>query len=251
VSRAERGATDRAALAPDHLQDAHRTKFARARTRRDSSRMPAHRLTSQTIDDEQSLRALIGQPLTLVTTKVIAHLTPATRPFIEKSPFLCLATTDAEGHCDVSPRGDPAGFVRILDDRTLLIPERPGNRIADSLTNILRCPRVGLLFIVPGVGDTLRVNGRATLTTDAELLAPCAVEGKAPRLGILVDIEQAYTHCSKAFLRSHFWDPSRFVERSALPSSGELFKCIHGESFDAAEYDRARDERYARREGFY
>ena len=151
----------------------------------------------------------------------------------------------------MSPRGDPRGFVRILDDVTLLVPERPGNRIADSLRNIVRNPRVGLLFVIPGVSDTFRVNGRATLTTDAELLAPCEVEGKLPKLGILVDIESAYTQCSKAFLRSQLWDPSRFVDRAALPTNGEILAALQGDGFDATAYDEARAERYARRDGFY
>ena len=213
--------------------------------------MAPHRLTSQTIDDEQALRELIGTPEPIVAAKVTARLNPLTRRFIERAPFLCLATSDREGRCDVSPRGDPAGFVRILDDVTLLVPERPGNRIADTLRNILANPRVGILFILPGVGETFRVNGRATLTTDAALLAPCAVMGKAPRLGILVDIDEAYTQCPKAFLRSHLWDPSRFIDRSELPSNGEIHRAIQGGAFDADAYDAARAERYARREGFY
>jgi PPOX class probable FMN-dependent enzyme len=147
--------------------------------------------------------------------------------------------------------GDPRGFVRIVDDTTLLIPERPGNRLADSLRNILQNPQVGLLFVIPGVGETFRVNGRATLTTDTALLAPCVVENKVPKLGILVDIEAAYTQCPKAFLRSGLWDPTTFIDRSALPSSGEIHRTIEGESFDAAAYDEARAARYARREGFY
>jgi PPOX class probable FMN-dependent enzyme len=151
----------------------------------------------------------------------------------------------------VSPRGDPAGFVRILDDRTLLLPERPGNRLADSLRNILRNPHVGLLFFMPGITDTFRVNGRATITTDAALLAACVVEGKVPQLGILVDIDQAYTHCSKAFLRSDFWNPARFIDRSELPTNGQIHKERAGEAFDAAAYDAERAARYAKREGFY
>jgi uncharacterized protein len=151
----------------------------------------------------------------------------------------------------VSPRGDPAGFVRIIDEATLLIPERPGNRIADSLRNILENPHVGVLFMIPGVTDTFRVNGRATLTTDAVLLAPCEVEGKVPKLGILIDIEEAYAQCSKAFLRSHLWDPSSAVDRETLPTFGQIMRSIQGESFDAEAYDAARAGRYARREGFY
>src|SRR5205085_6553110 len=139
----------------------------------------------------------------------------------------------------------------ILDDDTLLLPERPGNRIADSLTNILANPHVGLLFLVPGATETFRVNGRATLTTDRALLAPCAVEGKLPKLGILVDIDEAYTQCSKAILRSQLWDPSRFVTQGDLPSNGRIMRVINGPAIDADTYDRERAARYARRENFY
>lgn len=210
-----------------------------------------HRLTTATIESEDALRALLGEPVPTVCMKITDRLNAKTRTFIERSPFMCLATSDEQGHCDVSPRGDPAGFVRILDDRTLLIPERPGNRLADSLRNILLNPRVGLLFVLPGVGETFRVNGRATLTTDEALLAPSAVEGKPPKLGILVDIESAYTHCPKAFIRSRLWDPSAFVDAAVLPTSGEILREIQGGEFDADDYDRQRAERYARREGFY
>lgn len=213
--------------------------------------MAAHRLTSATIDDEAQLLALLGEPSELVRSKCRPALTPLTRAFIEKSPLVCLATSDERGSCDVSPRGDGPGFVRILDERTLLVPERPGNRIADSLRNILRNPHVALLFVIPGVADSFRVDGRATLVTDAELLAPSTVEGKPPRLGILVDIETAYPQCGKAFLRSQCWDPARFLERAALPSFGAIMAEIQGEGFSAEAYDVERVERYARREGFY
>jgi len=211
----------------------------------------AHRLTNQTIDDELALRALIPEPTALVCAKISDRLNRFTRQWIERAPLVCLATSGKDATCDVSPRGDPAGFVRILDDATLLLPERPGNRIADSLRNILANPRVGMLFIVPGVTETFRVNGRATLTTDAALLAPCAVEGKVPRLGILVDIEEAYTQCSKAFIRSDLWNPTRHLPREALPSNGQIMNELSRGTIDAAEYDEARAGRYARREGFY
>jgi PPOX class probable FMN-dependent enzyme len=213
--------------------------------------MAAHRLTQETIGDEDALRELLGEPKPIVCAKLSDRLNHLTRQFIERSPFVCIATADEHGTCDVSPRGDPRGFVRILDDETLLIPERPGNRIADTLRNIVRNPNVGLLFFVPGIGDTFRVNGKATLTTDAKLLAPCVVEGKLPRLGILVDIEAAFTHCSKAFLRSQLWDPTQFIDRTALPTNGEIMKVLQGADFDAAAYDAERADRYARREGFY
>ena len=161
-----------------------------------------HPRTSHIIRNEDQLRALIGEPAELTCAKVSDRLNPMTRLFIERSPFVCMATSDLAGHCDLNPQGDPAGFVRILDERTLLVPDRPGSRLADALRNMLANPHVALLFIVPGVADTFRVNGRATITTDAELHAACAVEGKPPSLGLLVDIDEAYTQCSKAFLRS-------------------------------------------------
>jgi PPOX class probable FMN-dependent enzyme len=212
--------------------------------------MPPHRLTSEIITGEDALRALIGEPLPLTRAKIVDYVTPLTRLFIERAPFLCISTSDQHGNCDVSPRGDPPGFVRILDEHTLLVPDRPGNRLADTLRNILKNPHVGLLFIIPGITDTFRVNGRATLTTDAALLEPCLVEGKLPKLGILVDIDEAYTQCSKAFLRSHLWDPARFMDRAELPSNGELLKSVK-DDVDAEDYDQKRDARYAKREGFY
>jgi uncharacterized protein len=206
--------------------------------------------TLTTIRDEEELRRLLGEPSDLVRAKVGDRLNELTRQFVDRSPFVLLATSAPDGTCDVSPRGDPPGFVRVLDEQTLLLPERPGNRLADSLRNILANPRVGLLFVVPGVGDTLRVNGRATLVTDDELLAPSAVDGKVPTLGILVHADEVFTHCSKAFLRSQLWDPERYVERSELPSSGEIHR-RRDPSFDAESYDAERAKRYARREGFY
>jgi PPOX class probable FMN-dependent enzyme len=199
---------------------------------------------------EESLRALVGEPTDVVRSKVADRLDELTRQFVERSPFLCLATSAADGTCDVSPRGDPAGFVRILDERTLLLPDRPGNRLADSLRNVLQNPHVALLFILPGVGDTFRVNGRATIVTDPELLAPCAVEGKTPKLGLRIEIDEAFTHCSKAFLRAQLWDPERYLRRDELPSSGEILRSLDP-SIDAGAYDAERAERYARRDGFY
>jgi uncharacterized protein len=210
-----------------------------------------HPRTTQLIRSEAELRALIGEPAPLTCAKIADRLNDATRLFIERSPFVCIATSDATGACDLSPRGDPPGFVRILDERTLLIPERPGNRLADSLRNMLANPHIALLFIVPGVTDTFRVNGRAAITTDAALLAPSAVEGKAPRLGVLVDIDEAYTQCSKAFLRSHLWDVQRHVDPARLPTGGQVHRAIQGEAFDAEQYDRERAERYRQRVGFY
>ena len=205
----------------------------------------------QGIETEEQLRAIIGEPSELVVSKLADRLNALTRQFVERSPFVCVATTRPDGGVDVSPRGDPAGFVRILDERTLLLPDRPGNRIADTLTNLLRDPRIGLLFLVPGIGDTFRVNGRAVLIDDPELLAPSAVEGKPPRLGIVVAIEEAYTQCSKALIRSDLWNPGRHVDRAELPTNGELLRSVGLPELDAEQYDREWAERYVRREGFY
>src|SRR6266576_6573606 len=137
-------------------------------------------LAPRAITDEAQLREIVGAPAGLVVSKIADRLNPLTRQFVERSPFVCVATARPDGGLDVSPRGDPAGFVRILDERTLLLPDRPGNRIADTLTNLLADPRIALLFLIPGVGDSFRVNGRAVVTDDPELLARSAVEGKVP-----------------------------------------------------------------------
>jgi uncharacterized protein len=205
----------------------------------------------EAIRDERRLREVIGSPAPLVAAKVADRLNELTREFILRSPFVCVATASPNGGLDVSPRGDPAGFVRILDDRTLLLPERPGNRIADTLTNLLADSRIALLFLIPGVGDSFRVNGRATVTDDPALLEPSAVEGKAPKLGILVAVEEAYTQCSKALIRSDLWNPERHVDRSELPSGGAILRAVADPALDADEYDRERAARYARREGLY
>jgi PPOX class probable FMN-dependent enzyme len=202
------------------------------------------------ISAEDALRSTIGEPTDLVRSKITDRLNDLTRQFIERSPFLCLATSGADGSCDVSPKGDPAGFVRILDEKTLLLPDRPGNRLADSLRNILQNPHVALLFVIPGVTDTFRVNGCATIVDDPAVLADCAVEGKVPKLALRIEIDEAYTHCSKAFLRSNLWDPDGYVDRDELPSSGEVMASLNSE-IEPAEYDAERAERYQRREGFY
>ena len=208
-------------------------------------------MAPRTITDEAELREAIGSPTAVVQSKIAPQLNDLTRQFVERSPFVCVATATPEGGLDVSPRGDPAGFVRILDEGTLLLPDRPGNKLADTLTNLLADDRIALLFLIPGVGDSFRVNGRARIVQDEELLAGSAVDGKAPKLGILVAIEEAYTQCSKALIRSDLWNPERHIERSELPSSGEIMRAVADPEFDAETYDRERAERYARGEGLY
>jgi PPOX class probable FMN-dependent enzyme len=203
------------------------------------------------ITTERELREVIGHPTDQVLAKISDQVNELTRQFIERSPYVCVGTVGPDGGLDVSPRGDPAGFVRILDERTLLIPDRPGNRIADTLTNVLADPRIALLFLIPGIGDTFRVNGRATITDDAELLKPSSIEGKAPKLGILVAIEEAFTQCPKASIRSDLWNPHTHVDRDQLPSMGAILRSLCSPDFNVEKYDSERAERYARREGVY
>jgi PPOX class probable FMN-dependent enzyme len=204
------------------------------------------------IETEDELREVIGgEAADIVRAKLADRLNELTRQFVERSPFVCVATARPEGGIDVSPRGDPAGFVRVLDDFTLLVPERPGNRLADTLTNLLADPRIGLLFLIPGVGDTFRVNGTAFITDDQDLLAGSAVNGKPPRLGIVVSVAEAYTQCAKALIRSDLWNPENHIARSELPPHGEILKLISLPDLDVVEHERARAERYARGEDLY
>jgi uncharacterized protein len=203
------------------------------------------------IGTESELREVIGSPSQLVAGKVADRLNEIFREYIERSPFVCVASVSPDGRLDVSPRGDPAGFVRILDERTLLIPERPGNKIADTLTNVIATGRVALLFLVPGVGDTFRVNGSARIVDDVDLLEASAVEGKKPSLGLLVTVEEAYTQCSKALVRSDLWNPDKHTDPKAMPTTGQMLKAVSDPTLDVDEYERARGERYRKREGFY
>jgi hypothetical protein len=194
------------------------------------------------------VRQVIGDPIELVQLKVQPSLDVHSRAFIERAPFVALGTVGADGTSDVSPRGDPAGFVQVLDDNTLAIPERPGNKLADSLTNVLETGEVGLLFFVPGVEETLRVNGNATITDDAELLAGMAVKGKTPELAIVVDVKEAFVHCAKAFRRSSLWDPAMHVERSELPSIGQMIRDqVKPPDLKASEIEEFAQEDYRTR----
>jgi PPOX class probable FMN-dependent enzyme len=177
-----------------------------------------------TIATETALRDIIGDAHPITVDKEMDYLDKHARHFINLSPFLCLGTTNGEGQADVSPRGDPAGFVKVMDDRTLLIPERPGNRRADSMLNVMVEPVVGLIFFVPGIEETLRISGRATVIDDAAELADLAVRGKAPKLGIRVSVERVFFHCAKALKRSHLWDPNARVARDAFPTPGQVIR---------------------------
>jgi PPOX class probable FMN-dependent enzyme len=170
----------------------------------------------------EALRAVIGHPEGLAVAKAIHRLDRHCRRFIELSPFLCLGSADGAGKADVSPRGDRPGFVRVLDDRTLLIPERPGNARIDTLSNILENPNVALIFLIPGFEDTLRVNGTAEVTVDKDLLAPSTVDGRAPKAGILVTVDEAFLHCAKAFRRAKLWSAEAQVDRKEMPSLARI-----------------------------
>lgn len=170
----------------------------------------------------ESLRSLYGEPSGLAARKAIRRLDKHCRAFIARSPFLVLGTAGSNGQADVSPRGDPPGFVAVLDDTTLLIPDRPGNNRIDSLSNVAENPEVALIFFVPGMNETLRVNGTATITHDAGLLASLAVMGRAPRAGIVVRVREAYLHCAKALIRSKLWAKETQVERSEFPSLARM-----------------------------
>jgi len=169
------------------------------------------------IEDEAALRALHHAPMSRATDKVLSALDIHCRRFIEASPFCVISTQGPDG-ADVSPRGDPPGFVRVLDPRTLLLPDRVGNNRLDGMANLLANPRAGLLFLVPGMDESLRVNGVARLTDDPRLLEPCAVQGRAPKIGVLVSVEEAFLHCGKALIRSGLWKDEARIDRKTFPS---------------------------------
>jgi PPOX class probable FMN-dependent enzyme len=174
------------------------------------------------ITDEQSLRSLFHATHPLAALKSQGSLDKHAQAFIRRSPFLCIGTQSLDGRADVSPRGDPVGFVKILDQHTLAIPDRPGNNRLDTLTNILANPSVGLLFIIPGFDDTLRVNGQATLVTDPEILEGMSVNDRAPKLAIVVKVGEVFLHCAKAFRRSKLWNPDHFQSRDEMPSLSKI-----------------------------
>jgi uncharacterized protein len=170
------------------------------------------------------------------------RITAAYRALIEASPFFALATSGPDG-LDCSPRGDPKGFVRILDDKTIAVPDRRGNNRIDSLRNLLNDPRVALLFLIPGVSETLRIAGRATISTDPELCASFTMQGKAPRTVLVIAVDQVFFQCAKAIVRSKLWDPSMHVERATLPTAGKILAEISGGKMGGDEHDRIAPER--------
>lgn len=175
-----------------------------------------------TITDERSLRSLFEATHALAAQKCLDSLDQHAQAFIRRSPFICLGTQNLDGKADVSPRGDPVGFVKILDQHTLAIPDRPGNNRLDSLVNILANPSVGLLFIIPGFDDTLRVNGQASLVIDPEILKSMGVNDRIPKLAIVVKVSEVFLHCAKAFRRSQLWNPDHFQDRREMPSLSKI-----------------------------
>jgi PPOX class probable FMN-dependent enzyme len=190
----------------------------------------------------EQLEALYGQPSGGAVYKEIDHISDHYRAFIEKAPFVVVSTVAPEG-LDSSPRGDPAGFVRVVDRHTVLIPDRRGNNRLDTLKNIVRDPRISLLFLIPGVGETLRINGRAGITTDPALCASFAINGKDPKSIIRVTAERVYFQCSKAIVRSKLWDPDACIDRSELPSTGAMIEALAPGPFDGKAYDDEYPER--------
>lgn len=184
------------------------------------------------VSDEKDLRALFKATHPIALEKSRPRLDRHARDFLARSPFLCIGTQSPEGLADVSPRGDPCGFVKVLDDRTLLIPDRPGNNRLDTQRNILANPAVGLLFMIPGFDDTMRVNGKAQITRDPDLLEMMTVNDRRPVVAIVVHVEEVFLHCAKAFRRSRLWDPSQIQDRSDMPS---LVKMILDQTTGAPE----------------
>ena len=174
------------------------------------------------IGTESELRLAYGETMDIAEQKCLPKLDKYCQEFISKSPILCLGTSDSDGKADVSPRGDPPGFVQVLDGETIFIPDRPGNNRLDTMTNIIENPNVGILFLIPGFDDTLRVNGNATVVQDQEILNQCIVNGKIPKAGILVKVNEAFLHCAKAFKRSKLWDESSKQDRTAMPSLAKM-----------------------------
>ena len=175
-------------------------------------------IDEHTISSVHDLRAIVGEPLERVLTKEMPALDARAAEFVAAAPFLVLATAAADGTCDASPKGGPPGFVKVLDERRLALPDFPGNRRFDGLQNLVERPGIALLFVVPGITETLRVNGTAQLTRDPELLEACAVDGKLPWFVADIQVEQVFSHCSKAFLRSGLWKPDSWPDAAGIPS---------------------------------
>jgi uncharacterized protein len=196
-----------------------------------------------TITDEQALRDLFPPTHDMAISKIQTTLDQHAQAFIARAPFVCIGTQNRDGKADVSPRGDPRGFVRILDQQTLAIPDRPGNNRLDSLSNLIANPAIGLLFIVPGFDDTLRVSGNASVVNDPDLLATMVVNDRLPTLAIVVKVHTVFMHCAKAFRRSHLWEPEYFQDRREMASLSKIIlDQTTGAPSDAGEMARIDDD---------
>ena len=200
-------------------------------------------MSDHLITTMQQLEALYGERMPASVVKEIDHISPHYRTLIEAAPFVTVATSGPEG-LDCSPKGDAPGFVRILDDKTLAIPDRPGNNRLDGFRNIVRDPRIALLFLIPGVGETLRVNGRAEISVEPMLMQSFAVNGKLPRCVLVVHVESVYFHCSKAIMRSKLWDEAAKIDRKTLPSTGTIIAELSQGKLGGETYDRELPERH-------
>ncbi len=197
------------------------------------------------IRNSDELREILGPVTEPAKSKVRTVLDDIDVEWIAASPFCLIATSDRNGNCDVSPKGDPSGFSSVIDRSTLLVPDRPGNRRADGLNNILENSHVGLIYFIPGRGDTLRINGRAKILKDCPEFDKMIVGGRRPRLGLLVDIEEVFYHCSKAFLRSKLWDPESWHPDS-VPSRAAISKALERKDQSLAELEDYYGERYSK-----
>ena len=195
-----------------------------------------------TITTTSELEALYGAPVETSLVKEANRITSHYRTMIEASPFVALATSGPEG-LDCSPRGDMAGFVRIHDETTVMIPDRRGNNRLDSLRNIVRDPKVALLFLLPGSGNTLRINGRADLSIDPDLLASFAIDGRAPRSVIVIEVETIYFQCARAIIRAELWNPERHIAAGDLPTPGEIISDMTDNRLGGKDYDMAWPEK--------
>jgi PPOX class probable FMN-dependent enzyme len=198
------------------------------------------------VEDIAEIRELYGAPGERSLKKQLTRLDQHCRAFIARSPFLVIASTDPAGRCDASPKGDAPGFVEVIDDTTLMIPDRLGNNRVDTIGNLLECPGVGLIFFVPGLSETLRINGKARITTDPALLERSSVNGKAPRSAILVTAEEVYFHCGKALIRSDLWNPEKQTKKSDFPSLGRILADQIG-GLSVEESERMTAESYRTR----
>ena len=197
------------------------------------------------ISSQSELDQLYGPPVKRSLTKEIDYISEHYRAFIEKAPFVVVATSGPEG-LDSSPRGDPPGFVRVIDSKTVAVPDRPGNNRLDSLRNIIRDNRISLLFLIPGIRETIRINGTAKISVDPEFLETFSIKGRVPKSVLIVTAGNVYFQCSKALVRSRLWDVDTHIHRTVLPSTGEIIEHLSEEEFDGAEYDRNYPEHIKR-----